>query len=144
MKAGTRPFTSAQICDALDLHGKDREQAVKAIRDFLRRGEIEQAPDKHNRRQNFYRYNHSWKRKIKGNLQGKVYKAMYVSQNFAVTDIQRLAEVPDRNYIDKLMRKLKKAGYIGAIGRRLCAHGAGAEAIYYIKDRTRFRLELMR
>ncbi len=145
MKERKRPFSSTRLCDAFDLHGRDREQAIKSIRDFQRRGEITVAPAKQNRRQTEYRYNRTWKRKEKASeLDAKIYKAMYISDSFAVTDIQRLAEIPDRDWIDKIVRRLVKGGHLAVVSRRRCAHGAGAEAIYHIPNRDKFRIEVIK
>jgi hypothetical protein len=118
-------------------------------------------PDKRIRRQdiNRYRYNPAWKGGQKGTLRPRIYKAMYVSGTFAVTDIQRLVSnngdtlpqgvpiihVPNiRSWIDKIVRRLRRSGHLAVVGRRPCAHGAGAEALYHVADRDKFRLEVMR
>ncbi len=148
MKAKHGGFTTVQLCDALgilDVAGRDAVR--RDLCDFLKRGEIVRAPDKRIRRQNAarYRYIHSW-RKMEHNapLKAKILKAMYVSSSFAVTDVQRLSGAPKRSFIDKTVYRLEKAGLLKRVGRRLCAHGAGAEQIYHITDRDRFRIEEMR
>lgn len=90
-----------------------------------------------------YAYNRGWRRVHKGVLSRRIYKAMYVAGQFAVTDILRLAEAPGRNQVDKITRRLRREGHLQPVGRRLCAHGAGAETIYHIGDRDRFRREVM-
>jgi hypothetical protein len=73
---------------------------------------------------------------------------MRVSGTFAVTDIVRLCTRPDeemnREWIDKIVRRLRRSGHLAIVGRRLCAHRAGAEALYHVTDRDKFRLEVMR
>ena len=143
MKERRGTFTSTRYCDDAGLHGSERDRAVKTFRDFLRRGEIERVPDKRNQRQNFYKYNHAWKKPVEGYLKKKILKAMYISVSFAITDIKRLAATDSRSFIDKTAKKLMKDGYLIVIGRRRCGHGAGAELIYHIKDRDKFRVEVM-
>ncbi len=145
MRTRKRAFNATQMCDEFGLHGKAREQAVKAFRDFARRGEVSREPEQQNRRQNFYRYNQGWQRKSAkdGDLKRKILKAMYVSGTFTVTDIRRLSEVPSRNFIDKLVRRFMKTDLLKVVGRRPCAHGIGVENLYHITDRMRFRIEVM-
>jgi hypothetical protein len=147
MKAQTRPFTKRDVYLGIGIESpEDRAIARNAAYDFAVRGEIIlQPPDKRNRRQdiNRYRYNHAWKGGQKGSLQPRIFKAMYVSGTFAVTDIQRLADL-DRAWIDKVVRRLRRSGHLAIVGCRLCAHGAGAEALYHVTDRDKFRLEVMR
>jgi hypothetical protein len=152
MKAQSRPFTKRDVYLGLGIESPaDRATLRNAVPDFSLRGEIILLlPDKRNRRQDFkrYRYNPYWKRGQKGALRPRIFKAMYVSGTFAVTDIQRLCQTPDedldRTWIDKIVRRLRREGYLSPVGRRLCAHGAGAETLYHVADRDRFRLEVMR
>ena len=146
MKAQTRPFTKRDVYLGLGIESPaDRAIARNAVPDFERRGEIVlQPPDKRIRRQdvNRYRYNASWKGARKGSLQPRIYKAMYVSGLFAVTDIQRLTDLK-RDWIDRVVRRLRRSGHLSVVGRRPCAHGAGAENIYHVANRDKFRLEVM-
>lgn len=148
MKAQKGAFTACRLCDALGVNGSDDRDAVRRdLHDFLKRGEIERAPDQRIRRQNpgRYRYVHTWRKGAKDTpLKAKILKAMYVSGSFAVTDVQRLSGAPRRSFIDKLVRRLETEGRLKKVGRRPCAHGAGAEQIYHIADRDRFRIEVMR
>lgn len=91
-----------------------------------------------------YIYVGDWRKVLKGNLNRKIFKAMYVSGQFAITDLQRLTGLQDRAWLDKITRQLKKDGHIQQINRRRCAHGAGAECIYHIVHRDKFKLEVMR
>lgn len=151
MKAQSRPFAVRDIYLGLGLAAQNQRATLRnAVPDFERRGEIVlQPPDKRNRRQNIkrYRYNHAWKGGQKGLLNKKIFKAMYVSGQFAVTDIQRLCREPgedtDRSWVEKIVRRLKREGHLTVVSRRLCAHGAGAEAVYHIVHRDKFRLEVM-
>lgn len=144
-----RRFTVEQMCNALLVPtGKDHQNVSKTLGDFVRRGEVQVCQTtKRNRRQLKVRqfiYVGDWRKELKGRLNRKIFKAMYVSGNFAVTDIQKLTGLEDRCWIDKTVRQLKKDKYIKQISRRLCAHGSGAEAVYHIVDRDKFRLEVMR
>lgn len=146
-RTGTKPqrrFTIGQICEALVItQGYQHQKVANALYDFERRGEISSRfNQKHNRRQYFY--NSEWCKEKRGKQNQKIYKAMYVSQSFAVTDIQRLSGVAIRASIDKIVRRLKKGGYLQQIARRLCAHGAGAEKLYHIINRDKFKLECMK
>jgi hypothetical protein len=162
MKAQTRPFTKRDIYLGLGIERPaDRDTLRNAVPDFARRGEIIlQPPDKRNRGQdvNRYLYNSDWKGAQKGSIKPRILKAMYVCGTFAVTDIQRLVgtgstdmgtdlksvPISSRAWIDRIVRGLRRAGHISIVGRRPCAHGAGAEAIYHVADRDKFRLEVMR
>jgi hypothetical protein len=143
MSKQRKPFTAGMVADALDtLPGAARGRVRNALGDFVARAEV--FPAKRIRGQIFYAYNRAWHRVHKGLLNRRIFKAMYVSGQFTVADIQRLAEAPDRSWVDKVSRTLKKDGLIRSVGRRPCAHGIGAEIIYHIPDRDRFRLEVMK
>jgi len=138
-----RRFTVEQICAALNIPAGKQHQAIAcALGDFITRGEVQSWVDKRNRRQ--FIFIQDWQSALKGHLNRKIYKAMYVSQTFAVTDLQRLTNIQDRCWLDKLVRQLKVDGQIQQIQRRICAHGSGAEAVYHIVNRDRFKLEVMR
>ena len=147
MKAQSRPFTKRDVYLGLGVDDPaERSTLRNAVPDFEARGEIIlQPPDKRNRLQhiNRYRYNHEWKGGQKGALNKRIFKAMYVSGTFAATDIQRLTDC-DRSWIDKSLRRLRRSGHLAIVGRRPCAHGAGAEALYHVTNRDKFRLEVMR
>jgi hypothetical protein len=139
-----RRFTIQQMCEALCvMTAKQHQKVAVALYDFEQRGEVfTYVNKKHNRRQ--YLCCQDWHAELKGKINRKVYKAMHVSQSFAVTDIQRLAGLQDRAWLDKIVLQLRKDGHIQQIQRRLCAHGAGAEAVYHIVNRDKFKLEVMR
>lgn len=139
-----RRFTIEKMIVAMGIWpGKQHQAVSNALTDFVKRGEvISRYNTKHNRRQ--YIYNLDWRKAKKGTQNQKIYKAMYVSQSFAVTDIQRLAGEDDRNWIDKIVCHLKEDGHLQKVGRRLCAHGSGSEAIYHIVNRDKFKLECMK
>lgn len=139
-----RRFTMSQICQALGAGaGKEREAVIKALADFAARDEVAVY---WNAQQNLrqYLYMEDWHAVLKGHINRKIYKAMYISNDFAVTDVQRLTGLQERDYIDKLISKLRAGGHLAVIGRRLCAHGAGAENIYHVAHRDKFKLEVMR
>jgi hypothetical protein len=149
MKARTgtkaqRHFTIQDICDALNVEpGEQHATLVNALTDFIRRKEVESyITAKRNRRQ--YIYIMDWQKVLKGRINRKIFKAMYVSQNFAVTDIQRHTGLKERCWIDKICRQLKKDGHIQQVSRRRCAHGAGAETVFNIANRDKFKLEVMK
>jgi hypothetical protein len=160
MKAQTRPFTRRDVYIGLGIDDIAQRATLRnAVPDFERRGEILlQPPDKRIRRENLkrYRYNAAWKSPEKGALKPRIFKAMYVSGTFAVTDIQRLVSnsgntvrqgdpmISTRAWIDKVVRTLRRSGHLAIVGRRLCAHGAGAEVLYHVANRDKFRLEVMR
>ena len=140
-----KPFSALQICEELNIApGPPRQKFTKYLRDFVSRGEIT-ISTKQNRKPLLYIYNPAWSKMNKGTLNKRIFKAMYVSIGaFAATDIQRLSESPDRSWIDKVFKTLLTKGYLKAAGRRLCAHGAGAETLYHIPDRDKFRLEVLK
>jgi hypothetical protein len=149
MKARTgtiveRRFTTREMIEALGvLTAHVRAKLRDALKDFIARGEVKVLIyKKYKRRQNIYI--HGWRKDLKGILNKKIFKAMYVSNNFTVTDIQRLTGIKDRHYLDRITRKIKKDGHLQQIARRPCAHGAGTENIYHVTNRDRFKLEIMR
>jgi hypothetical protein len=148
MKGRKKPWTSMEICEGVGaVLVQERSRVRIDIVDFIARGEISLAGRtvKRNRRQNLYTYNPAYRLNSRaGALKKRIYKAMYVSvEAFALSDIQRLANAPGRSYLDKMIGPLKAAGQVQVVGRRHCAHGAGAEKLYQIVNRDRFRLEVM-
>jgi hypothetical protein len=147
MKGCSRLFSVGQLCSSLAIpQGKERDKVGKAISDFIKRGEISIVVDKRIRRQpgKRYRYNRGWKKSVPKPVADKIYKAMYVSVSFTGPEIRRLAEVEETGYMLRLIRELLESGMIQVVGRRRCAHGAGAERQYHIPNRDRFRLEVMK
>ncbi len=156
MQGQKAPWTAADLCKAIGLPpGPQRDRVRIDLRDFVGRGEIAVARGqilnlspaaKRNRRQNLYQYNPDHRANDReGALKQRIYKAMYVSvTEFALTDIRRLADIRDRSYLDKLTRRLTASGQVRVVGRRRCAHGAGAEKLYQVVNRDRFRTEVMR
>jgi hypothetical protein len=135
-------FALRDLYEALSIPpGKPRERAARDLGDFIRRGEVASDPDG---RCNGNRYRYLGRQpEAAAGLRAKILKAMYLSASFSLSDIVRLSEAPDRNYVHKIAKPLRKEGHIRVVGRRLCAHGAGAEQIYHIPDRDRFRLEVI-
>jgi len=145
MIAQAKPWTVTEMCDALGIPpGKERERMRNGMPEFIARAEVVRVgyAKKQIRRQIVYAYNRAYRRIQKGTRNQKIYKAMYVSGTWAVTDIHRLAG-GERSYLDKLLTRLRRDGFVRPVGRRGCAHGAGAETIYHIPDRDRFRREVM-
>jgi len=143
---GDRRFYSRELYVALEIpKGYERQKARNALTDFLLRGEVTFRFNRKRKRRH-YLYNLTWRRAQKGKINKKIFKAMYVSASFAVTDIVRLVGIKkqkERNWTDKVVRRLVKEGYLQQISRRLCAHGSGAEKVYRVVDRDKFNLELM-
>lgn len=152
MKAQAQPWTVATLCDGLEIPpGKEREKTRNSVGDFENRGEIQRvAPDGRMKvKVNRFRYVRGWKGGREGELKSRICKAMYVSGTFSVRDLVRLCHPPEeteitRSWAEKLTRRLRRDGYLSIVGRRLCAHGAGAESLYHVEDRDKFRLEVMR
>lgn len=151
MKGRKRPFGISEIYSGLLLPaGKERAKAANAMPDFLNRGEIVRVSDKQNRRQpaQKYRYNHAWQSGHKaGQIEGKICKAMRLisfHEPFAVSDIQRLTGLTERNYIDKLTRRLLADGHLKREGSRSRATSYGKETLYRVVNADRFRVEVMR
>ena len=140
---GERRFYVRELCKGIGiLPGDERQKVRMALYDFVARGEVTfRVNRKRNRRH--YLYNRQWKPAQKGKITKRMFKAMYVSSGFTVTDVQRLTGIEERNWIDKTVRKLIRGGHLQQVGRRLCAHGSGAEKIYRVTDRDNFKTELM-
>ncbi|MFH2011704.1 MAG: hypothetical protein ABIJ37_03215 [Pseudomonadota bacterium] len=165
MSGRKRPFTVPHICDGLGATGKERAQIRNAIPDFIDRGEIirvDRSPstvtlpktgnaclraNTHRQgQQTTYLYNRNWRKKQRGDKLTRIIKAIYVSASaFTSADIQRIAGVEDKDmgYVSRIIRNLKKDGYLSRVGRRPCIHGRGALNLYNIPDRDKFKIELM-
>jgi len=146
MSGRQTPFCCEDIANGLALPpGKERIRISNTLGDFLDRGEVVIAK-KQNRRQGSraYSYNLSWRRKGSGVINRKIHKAIYVAGIFSAADIIRLAEARDRSHVTKTIKRLLEQGKIVKVGRRPCASGPGAESLYNIPDRDRYRLEVMK
>ena len=132
MRAYTRAFTFRRVCVDLDVApGPERQRVRRALRDFELRGEIIRSNEK-------YMYANSFRLGERGSpLRRRILKAIYVSDRFIVRDIELLAGL-ERNYINKVIRRLIAAGYLIRSGKM-----AGNEWHYRIVSRDRFRLEVM-
>ena len=117
-------FALRDLYEALGIPpGLPRERAARDLRDFVLRGEVVSDPDG---RCNGNRYRYVGRpAEAATGLRAKIFKAMYLSARFALSDIVRLSGAPDRCYVHKVAKRLRKGGYIRVVGRRLCAHGAG-------------------
>jgi hypothetical protein len=137
LKGTVRPVAYSTLYSSLNISpGEEKKRVITAIGDFVKRGEISRTPS------GLLKYNHAWKRGSKSPVKNKILKAMYVSSGFAGTDIKRLTAA-DNNYICELIKELCEAGHLVRVGRRTCAHGHGAEWLYNVADRVKFRLEVM-
>jgi len=135
-------FTAGNLCEDLKNHGYLREQIASTLADFLKRGEICKISDKRILRQK-YSYNTNYGPKRGSPEKDKVIKAIYVSGSFVVKDIERLSG-QNQNYINKILRRLKARGFVQVTGKRTCAHGRGAELIWRVVDRTRFKIGVIK
>jgi hypothetical protein len=150
METQQRSFTPTQLCEALDIApGKGRERVRSSLADFIKRGEIAKKNDKRKRRQNYSSYVYSKTPAIGfegGKVQEKIFKAMRLlsfHNPFSVTDIQRMTDT-DRNYIDKLTRRLVQAGHLKHEGYRSRSSSYGRESVYRVVNTDRFRVEVMK
>ena len=137
-----QPFTPRHLYEALGIpKGPCRDYVRLAIQDFRARGEIEEAGF------GKYRYNRAYQQKRatgKMQLKKKILKAVYVSHaEFLASDLQKLSGAPNLNYVQKIIRKLRAAGYLRKVARRPCLHGIGFECLYGVCDRDRFRIDIM-
>ena len=146
MSGRTYKFTAAHLCDALG--EQKRDSVYKALQDFVQRGEV--VPLGTDRRSKspveYYAYNPAWHRVDNGVLKKRICKAMRLisfKEPFTVADIQRATQSDDRNYIDKLVRRLVRAGHLRQEGARNLPQG-GREKFYRVIDTDRFLLEVMR
>lgn len=149
--ASERQFTTREMGEALgvmlktgdkpklwDARGKLRD----ALKDFIRRGEVKVIIYQKRKRRHFL-YVPDARKELRGIINKKIYKAMYVCATFSVSDIKRLTHIKDRNYLDKVARKLAKGGYLQAVSCRILA-GGGKEKVWHIVNRDKFNLELVR
>jgi len=68
---------------------------------------------------------------------------MYISaMEFAASDIERLSGA-GRNHVEKIIKSLVTDGDLIIVGRRTCSAGVGAEHLYNIANRDRFKIEVM-
>lgn len=127
------------ICEALDIpEGPGRARLWDALKDFQKRGEIEKT------QKGRFRYNHAFKRRVKGHQKATILKAVYVSvSGFSASDIQRLSDIKDKHYVQKIMRELVTNSYVQQVGRKKCVHGRGVERVFTVVDRARFRVDLL-
>ncbi len=136
MRGRTRPFTLGALGKALGTGGGSaRKRAARALRDFAARGEVVRAGSA-------FRYNPGWRRKQTGVILPRILKAMYLSVTFTAAEIVRLSGAGDKSHAGKTIRRLRRAGFVGVSGRRPLT-GGGAENIYTIADRVKFRTDLM-
>jgi hypothetical protein len=137
VKGLKRPRAPRALYEALGRPpGQERQKAMSSLHEFFKRGEILQTPTGR------IKYNHAWKRAGNAPLKAKILKAIYISSGFSSPDIRRLVDA-DKSHVEKTIRKLHRDGHLVMVGRRRCAHGAGAEGLYNMSDRTKFRVEVM-
>lgn len=139
MKVRRRAFTAPQICDELGVNnGPSRRRIRDAIADFLKRGEIIRVG------RGKYVFNRDYRRGT-GLLTMRAFKAIYVSRNeFTSKDVQRLAGISDRGFVNRILRGLLKEGLVTQICKRRCSHGAGAERVYHVVKVGDLRMRMAR
>ncbi|MCE5212138.1 MAG: hypothetical protein LLG40_11335 [Deltaproteobacteria bacterium] len=128
-----------QVTGEIPIILNDRARMRDALKDFIKRGEVKVITYK-NRKHRYFIYVPDFNRELKDIINKKIFKAMYVSGTFSMTDIKRLTHLKDRNYLDKIARKLSKDGYLQAISRRNLT-GGGRETVWHIVNRDKFNLE---
>ena len=140
LKPRERACSRGMLCMMLGMErGEARQSVNSALQDFFERDEIRLTP------KGFLKYNHAWRRADKSPLKDKILKAMYVQAGwFATTDIRKLVSDAEKSHVEKTIRRLWKGGRLQRVDRRICAHGAGAEWLYNITDRVKFRCEIMK
>jgi hypothetical protein len=148
MAEQTKPFSPRMVCDALELaKAASYDKVVTALRDFARRGEVIPAGrlEKQNRRQPaaLYCYNPAWQSRRGAVITPKVHKAIYIAGTFSASDIARLSEA-DQSFVQEIVRKLRRKGLVSRVGRRVCGNGTGAENLYNIPNRDRYRVEVLK
>lgn len=152
MKAHNVPFTRQTLYEAMDaMFPKTRGVVRLTLRDFIRREEVGLNPphpplQRGDQRGVFIYLGRSANTSPAGNVRQRIYKAMRLisfKEPFVVSDIRRMTGA-DRNYIDKLTRKLLEDGHLRCEGYRSRAAGYGKEAVYRVVNMDRFRLEVMR
>ena len=138
IRAYARPFAFRRVCTDLGVTpGPDRQHLRRALRDFVLRGEIYSIGN------GKYRYKSAYRLGARaGPLRQRILKAMYVSDRFTPGAIELLCSASpvkaDRNYINKVIRRLTAAGYLVRLGRV-----QGNERQYRIANRDRFHVEVM-
>lgn len=139
MREQKRPFTRETLYGALNIPvGPERIKVYAALKDFLERNEAIANPESENN----YRYNHAWKPGYQDGIRQKILKAIYVlNSRFTVSDIQRISGARDKSYVTKTVTRLYRGGYLTRIAKR--RRGSGAEHVYAVMSRDRFRMEIL-
>ncbi len=145
----TYKFTMAHLCEALVIKpGAEHDRVYKAMQDFIQRGEV--VPLRADGRCKvplpWFAYNPTWHRMNKGVLNQRIYKAMRILSfhgPFTVADVLRATGSDDRNYIDKVTRRLAKQGHLRLVATTQLSSG-GRLKYYRVIDTDRFLLEVMR
>lgn len=134
MSVQQRGFSPAQVADGLNIpQGKERDSLRSAVSNFFQRGEIIRGKG------GKYKYNHAWRRLDDSPARDRILKAAYVyGKPFTASDLQRLAGAPDKNYVQKILRRLEARGEIVRVAKDK------RNLIYRIADRERYRREVMK
>lgn len=160
MSARTRPFYFGLMCAGLGIpQGPVRYFVLRTLRKFVERGEVARevrvlclSPARREKiisGEDFgadYTYNHSWRRAPDAPVKKRILRAMRLisfREPFSVAELQSLASVPERSYVDLLIRNLVKNNYVYRVGVRVCPHGVGKESLYRVTDLNRFRVDLL-
>jgi len=136
-RAADGEFAPAAISAALGIPpGPEREVVSNVFGDFVQRGEMVRAA------RGLYRYVHSWrpKARIEDVDLRRIHKAIYVSVEWTVSDIQRIAGTGN-SHTQKVVKRLVEAGLVRQVGRRTALRTV--EPVYQVADRNRFRKEVL-
>ena len=147
MRRRRKPFAPADVSAGLGIPpGPERERVARALRDFLRRGEVArvgQAGQGY-----LYLYNKAWRREETDSpLKDRIHKAIYLAGSsgvFSSAEIERLAtDGTSKNFISKTIKALVDGWFLETVGRRKRERAYGLENVYRITDRERFRMEVL-
>ena len=133
-----REFTPAQAIQGLGLKpGPEGDPVRRAVLDFYRRGEVMRVSA------GLYRFDAAWRPAPPSDEAARLYRAMYVSRSFGVSDLVRLTQ--DQVSVKcarKTVRRLAERGYLRPDGRQKTCQ-TGAERVWRIVDRDKFRIDLL-
>lgn len=137
MRGTRRPFAPKDVAAGIGIPpGPERERVARVMQNFLDRGEVEKLS------KGTYRYNHAWRPKIKGKYLKRLYRAMFVSGSFTTGEIAALAGC-SKSHAHKTIARLRSQGHAEQIGQKKGPDRCSIEHVYRVRDRTRFRGEVM-
>ncbi len=138
MKTARKPFSPKHVCDGLGIDDvSERDRVRCSVSNFVKRGEITRASC------GGYIYNHDWKHGRKSPLKAIVLKTIHVfNKPFTASDIKAYCDAPTVNYVQKIILKLLRGGYVKQAGRRQCK--GGMELLYSVSSPSRYRTEVLK